>query len=71
MRNRNIAGALILAVFLLTMINPLSEQAQSFIGSTYSLLAFSSNWIDIVLISIVLFFIGLALYGIWDNLKYA
>jgi len=71
MRNRNIAGALILAVFLLTMINPLSEQAQSFIGSTYSLLALSSNWIDIVLISIVLFFIGLALYGIWDNLKYA
>lgn len=65
------AGALILAVFLLAMINPLSEQAQSFIGSTYSLLALSSNWIDVVLISIVLFFIGLALYGVWENLKYS
>jgi len=71
MRNRNVAGALILAVFLLTMINPLSKQAQSFIGSTYSLLASSSNWIDVVLISIVLFFIGLALYGVWENLKYS
>jgi len=66
-----VAGALILAVFLLAMINPLSEQAQSFIGSTYSLLALSSNWIDVVLISIVLFFIGLALYGVWENLKYS
>jgi len=71
MKSRNVAGALILAVFLLAMINPLSEKASSFIGSTYSLFASSSKWIDIVLISIVVFFLGLAMWGLWENLKYS
>lgn len=70
MRTRNVAGALILAVFLLAMINPLSEQAAELIGSSYSLFASSSNWIDVVLISIVVFFLGLAMLGLWEKLKY-
>lgn len=70
MKNRNIAGAIIVAVFLLAMINPLSEQASSFIGSTYSLFASSSNWIDVVLISIVVIFLGIAFYGLYESMKY-
>jgi len=70
MKNRNIAGALIVAVFLLAMINPLSEQASSFIGSTYSLFASSSNWIDTILITIVAIFLGIAFYGLYETIKY-
>jgi len=70
MKNRNIAGAIIVAVFLLAMINPLSEQASSFIGSTYSLFSSSSNWIDIMLISIVAILLGIAFYGFYETIKY-
>jgi len=71
MKNNNIFGALIVAVFLLAMINPLSEQASSFIGSNYSLFSLSSNWIDIILISIAVFLMGLAFYGAYESMKYS